>query len=109
QVITVLPPALQLLKIDSSFGPQETATGVRQSHQVQLPTAVPLGGPPVSVNITSSDAARVGLALCNATSSQNPTCTATTATGAGITVSILPGATSGYFDLVGLTTVSPDV
>jgi sugar lactone lactonase YvrE len=106
QTITVLPPATPVLTIDNSFNPVSTATGVRQAHYVQLPTAVT--GAPVSVNLVSSDASRLQLALCDATNSQSNTCTATTANNAGITVSIPVGHSYAYFDMVGLTTPSTD-
>jgi hypothetical protein len=104
--ITVLPPAIPVLTIDASFSPDATATGVRNRHYVQLPTAVT--GSPVTVSIVSNDGSRAGVALCDATSSQNATCTATTATGTGINISIPVGATTGYFDLVGLTSAARD-
>jgi hypothetical protein len=104
-VITVLPPATPVLTISDAFGPVTTATGVRQNYYVRLPSTA--SGSPVSVNLTSSDGSRVGLALCDATNSQNSSCTGTTA-GTGITVSIPAGSNFGYFDLVGLTSANPD-
>jgi len=105
-VITVLPPATPALLIDDSFGPEQTATGSRQAHFVRLPVAAT--GAPVSVNITSSDASRVGLALCDPANSQTSTCTGTSPTGAGITVTVPVNSTYAYFDLIGLTSFTPD-
>jgi mucin-19 len=104
--ITVLPVAIPPLTIDDSYATVKTATGARERHYVRLPASAT--GSPVQVNITSSDAARVGLALCDPSNSQNSTCTGATATAAGITVSVPVNSTLAYFDLIGLTTVTPD-
>src|SRR6185369_1982231 len=82
-VIPVLPPATPPLKIDDAFSVRNTATGVRERHSVRLP--ITATGSPVSVNITSSDASRVALALCDPADATSSTCTGTSASGAGIT------------------------